>query len=138
MSMIRLIELKKIVEESKDLSEMTPLELVVWGAILEDGEIPVKNFHAKTLDNTGLGILIEGQLLLTNTRVLFIIDEEGGSYSIKYKDMDEFYSGFNQRDKTEGLLIIVSEGAFYSFSGLNRFGLKRWEEYVNNKIDSRI
>lgn len=141
MSMERLIELRDIFEDNHDLIEKNHLELAVLGAILEAGEIPVKNFNARTKSEVD-GSLIEkgsfqGELMLTDRRVLFMTRENKRSqvFEIRYEEIDDFFIDVNERDKTDGIIVVVAEGAYYSFSGLMRFGLSKWADYVHERLN---
>lgn len=137
--MEKLFKLKEAIENNTDLSEVASAELVIWGSILEDGEVPVKNFKTEIFDPTGLmgrENSIKGQLLLTEKRILFVIDGRDGSEALElgYEIVDSFFTDVDEDDKSQGVIIVVSEGSYYTFSSLMRFGLSRWEEYVGNKI----
>lgn len=140
MSMERLIELKNIFKDNADLMEKTSLELAVLATLIDNDETPVKNFIAETAYHDyewfTQGELITGELMLTDKRILFITKRNGKGqvFEIKYEEIDGFYTGVDETDKMKGIITVLSEGSYYVFSGLMRFGLTRWEEYVNGKM----
>lgn len=141
MSMERLIELRDIVAESSELSDKTNLELAVWGSMLEKDEIPIKDFIAETrYDIDGIiprSKYVTGELLLTDRRLIFTVKNKNGleRLELRYNQMDDFFVDKDKYDKEKGVIVIVSEGAYVTFTGLMRFGLNRWADYVNERIE---
>lgn len=136
MSLERLIELKNIFEENEDLIDKTPFELSVLGAFLEKDETPVKIFVAETVDEYSQSNKLKGELILTDKKIIFMTRDEnkGEIFEMRYDEMDDFFICTDEQDKSNGIIAVIAEGVHFTFSGLMRFGLKRWEEYVNDKI----
>lgn len=140
----RINELGKIFEESTHLESKTELELIVLNAVLNKDETPMKEMKVKTLDENKLTVgndkkveqvTVDGKLLITDKRLIFITDDTEEVVSLSYEMIDGFVSGFNEEEKSEGVLVIYSGDLYYTFFGLTRFGLRHWEEYVNEKIE---
>lgn len=144
MSALKLLKLKKVIENNSDIGNKTNLELVVWATILEDDEIPIKNFKARMVDMVSIVVhvppdtdLIEGELLITNKRIIFISGDETGGELIYfyYNEMDDFFKGSNQNDPEDGIFVVEVGGYYSIFSGFMRFGMSKWEDYVLEKIE---
>lgn len=139
MSMEQLIRMRDVVEGNDNLRDRTNIELAVLGAILDDDEIPVKDFISETqgeIDVTGKFRRVIGELILTNKRILFMSSDENEKrvFEIGYDEMDDCFVSYNENNIEEGLFVVVLDDYHYIFTGLMRFGLSQWEDYVRKRM----
>lgn len=129
----KLVKLKLEVENNEALKGRTNVELAFLARVLDDNELPIKDFDCYSI--TTDGEKMPGTLLLTEKRAVFMGstgDKIFGDFP--YAEIEQFIAGVNERKKSEGVFVIVMGGLFYSFSGLMRFGLSQWEDYVSAKL----
>lgn len=129
----KLAKLKGESLENEALKGVSNVELAFLANTFEDNEKPVKKFECYSISSGGEKI--SGTLLLTDKRVVFMGKTGDKIYGdFPYKEIEQFIVGVNEKKKEEGVFVIVMGGLFYSFSGLMRFGLTQWEDYVSERI----
>lgn len=143
MSMEQLIRMRNAVEGNDNLRNRSNIELAILGAILDDDEVPVKDFISETqgeIDVTGKFKRMIGELILTNKRILFLSSDESDEnekrvFEIGYDEMDDCFVSYNENNVEEGLFVVVLDDYYYIFTGLMRFGLSQWGDYVRKRME---
>lgn len=131
---------RKIIEDkikSTDdvLNKYSEIELDMLSETLIEDEYPVKDFlKAEVLTEDNL--TIEGRLLITNKSIMFYYQTDllFDYVKIPLEDIVVVVEGFDYSNRESGLLTIYTEELGYSFSGLMRFGLSKWVDYISENI----
>lgn len=131
---------RKIIEDkikSTDdvLNKYSEIELDMLSETLIEGEYPVKDFlKAEVL--TENNSTIDGRLLITNKSIMFYYQNNlfFDCVKIPFEDIALVAEGFDYSNKESGMLTVYTEELGYVFSGLMRFGLSKWIDYISKNI----
>lgn len=132
-----LSELKAKAHESYNGGEIASSELSLFAERMDNGEKPVRFYDAKTR-NTDEGSAVEGKILSTDDKLIFIGNPDGTRVgaAIKYENLIGAEINVNVKDKSMATLVLIvkenGSGLEYSFE-MSRFGLNALADYIMGK-----